>query len=130
MFVKQQDFGDNGDILLVSEDKTFLVHKLILSLSSKVFKDLIETFERTKPSTNENMRIIKNYSLLEIQVDGETPELIEGMLSFIYPDKSFTITWKNISEFLRISDKFAIKKLKQSCKDMLSKEFHSNILLT
>lgn len=132
MIVKQQVFADKGDMLLRSKDKTFLVHKLILSLSSKFFKDLIESSESSKPSTNENARIIKHNSIspsLEIYVDGETPELIEGMLSFLYPVEHFMITWDNISDFLRISDKFAIKKIKQCCKDMLSKEFQSNTLL-
>jgi hypothetical protein len=133
MIVKQQDYVEGGDILLRSKDKTFLVHKLILSLSSEFFKNLIESFETSKPSTNENVKIIKLNTIIpshEIYVNGETPELIEGMLSFIYPNKCFTITWDNISDFLRISDKFAIKKLKQNCKDMLLKDFQYNTLLT
>ncbi|PKC03655.1 hypothetical protein RhiirA5_380003 [Rhizophagus irregularis] len=132
MIVKQQDYVNEGDILLRSKDKTFRVHKLILSLSSKLFKDLIESSETSKPSTNENVKIIKHYLIspsLEIYVDGETPELIEGMLSFLYPVEHFMITWDNISDFLRISDKFEIEKNKQCCKDMLSKEFQSNTLL-
>ncbi|GBB90122.1 hypothetical protein RclHR1_00170026 [Rhizophagus clarus] len=128
MIVEQQNYAEGGDILLRSGNETFLVHKLILSLSSKIFKDLIET---SKPSTNENVRIVNNYSIDEIYVHGETPELIRGMLSFIYPDKyHITITWDNISDYLRISNKFAIKKLEQGCKEMLLEKIQINTLLT
>ncbi|RIA97022.1 BTB/POZ domain-containing protein [Glomus cerebriforme] len=110
-------YYDDGDIFLNAENTTFRLHKIILSLSSNYFKD--------------SLRSINNQSkILKIELDGETPKSIERMLSLIYPNSFIKITWDNIEDFLRISDKFEINKIKEYCNMLLLQNFQNNLLLT
>src|SRR4051794_38184122 len=107
-------YFDDGDILLKAENTSFLVHKLILSLSSEFFKDL---FNLSKPLTNEIVKLTKDKSLPIIEINGETSESIERMLSFIYPGSYVKITFDNVEDLLRISEKFFVNKITKYCHD-------------
>ncbi|CAG8563924.1 5906_t:CDS:1 [Funneliformis mosseae] len=114
----------DGDIFLKAENTIFLIHKTFLSLSSEFFKDL---FKLAKPSSNENVNIIDGTT---IEMNGETSESIERMLSFIYPNTFVEITWDNVEDLLRISNKFIISKLTKSCSVFLLHHFQENFLLS
>src|SRR6266542_362256 len=124
-------YEKDGDVFLKVENTSFLLHKSILSLSSEFFKDL---FELSKPSTNDNVKIIESAqqfsdkSFPSIEVNGETPESLERMLSFIYPNTFVEITWDNVEDFIRISDKFLISKITKSCSVFLLQQ--ENIFLS
>ncbi|RIA97023.1 BTB/POZ domain-containing protein [Glomus cerebriforme] len=120
-------YYDDGDILLKAENTSFLLHKSILSLSSEFFKDL---FKLSKPSANENVKFVENKSsdtsIPTIELHGETSESIERMLSFIYPNSYVKVTWDNVEDFLRLSDKFMINKITKHCGDFLYENIPQN----
>ncbi|CAG8690459.1 3108_t:CDS:1 [Funneliformis caledonium] len=125
-------YENGGNIFIKAENTIFLLHKSILSLSSEFFEDL---FKLSKPSTNENVNIIEgtqqsSNTFPTIEINGETSESIERMLSFIYPNTFVEITWDNVKDFLRISDKFIINKLLKSCSGFLLQHYQENILLS
>jgi hypothetical protein len=108
----EKHYYEDGDTFLKVNDRIFLVHKLILSLCSEVFKNKIA-------STNSSI----------IEIDGETPESIESMLTYIYPNTIVSITWDNVSDFLRISTKFKIEVLRRRCNLFLLQNFQYEPLL-
>ena len=59
-------------------------------------------------------------------MNGETSESTERMLSFIYPGSYVKITFDNVEDLLRISEKFIISKISKYCHDFLLYNFHSN----
>ncbi|CAG8563900.1 5905_t:CDS:1 [Funneliformis mosseae] len=125
-------YENGGDIFLKAEDTIFLLHKSILSLASEFFEDL---FKLSKPSSNENVNIIEgthqsSNTFATIEMNGETSESIERMLSFIYPNTFIEITWDNVKDFLRISDKFIISKLTKSCSVFLLQHCQEEVLLS
>ncbi|CAI2163703.1 16957_t:CDS:1 [Funneliformis geosporum] len=126
-------YEKGGDLFLKAENTIFLIHKTILSLSSEFFEDL---FKLSTLLTNKDVRIIErtekssNNSFPTIEVNNETSESIERMLSFIYPNAFVEITWENVEDYLRISDKFIISKLTKSCSVFLLHHFQENVLLS
>src|SRR3954453_12379077 len=106
-------YDEDGDIFLVVNNEEFLVHKLVLSLCSEFFKN---KFVSTKSKM--------------IKLEGETSESIERMLAFIYPNTVVSITWDNVRDFLRISNKFKINAIRRHCNIFLLQNFQYNPLLT
>ncbi|CAI2163705.1 16958_t:CDS:2 [Funneliformis geosporum] len=125
-------YEKSGDIFLKAENTIFLLHKIILSIASEFFDDL---FKFSKPSTNEIVTIIdgtqqSSNTFPMIEMNGETSESLERMLSFIYPNTFVEITWDNVKDCLRISDKFIINKLTKSCSVFLLHHFQEKVLLS
>ncbi|CAG8690449.1 3107_t:CDS:2 [Funneliformis caledonium] len=113
----------DGDIFLKAENTIFLIHKTFLSLSSEFFKDL---FKLAKPSSNENVNIIDGTT---IEMNGETSESIERMLSFIYPNTFVEITWDNVEDLkmfyyhLPLADKYSFPKVFKESSKLLLDDF-------
>jgi len=128
-------YTESGDIILQVENVHFLVHKTYLSLASEFFKNF---FARTKLTSNEIIEV--TYEIIEItneyqknfipiiKVTGENSSSIQDMLSFIYPNTIFEINWENIKNWLRLYDKFIIKKLKYSCELFFENNFTGDVL--
>src|SRR6266480_1793638 len=96
--MSEKHYYEDGDIFLKVNDRIFLVHKIVLSLCSEHFKN---EFVSTKSEM--------------ITIEGETPESIERMLTFIYPNTVASTTWDNVPDFLRIFNKFKINALRRHC---------------
>lgn len=121
----------DGDIILQVKNTHFLVHKTFLSLASEFFKGL---FACATPSSNKIIKIIedssKESSIPIFEMIGERPDSIENMLSSIYPNTILNVDWKNIDNLLRLSDKFIIGKLINSCEVFLQEHFTEKILIS
>jgi hypothetical protein len=122
-------YAEDGDIILQVEDTHFLVHKTFLSFASEFFKSL---FACATPSPNEIIKITKDSSkessIPVFEIIDEKSNLIEDMLSFIYPNTVLNVGWDNVENLLRLSDKFIIKKLVNSCVIFLQDHFTEKIL--
>ncbi|CAB4383630.1 unnamed protein product [Rhizophagus irregularis] len=121
----------DGDIILQVKNIHFLVHKTFLSLASEFFKGL---FACETPSSNKTIKVIedssKESSIPIFEMIGENPDSIENMLSFIYPNTILNVGWKNVENLLRLSDKFIIRKLINSCEVFLQEHFTEKVLIS
>ncbi|RGB28790.1 BTB/POZ domain-containing protein [Rhizophagus diaphanus] len=119
----------DGDIILQVKDTYFLVHKNLLSLASEFFKSL---FACATPSSDKIIKVIedssKESSIPILEIIDEEPDSIEDILSFIYPNTILYIDWNNVDIFLRLSDKFIIRKLLNSCEVFLLEHFTEKVL--
>ncbi|CAB5212988.1 unnamed protein product [Rhizophagus irregularis] len=119
----------DGDIILQVKNIHFLVHKTFLSLASEFFKGL---FACETPSSNKTIKVIgdssKESSIPIFEMIGENLNSIENMLSFIYPNTILNVDWKNVENLLRLSDKFIIGKLINSCGVFLQEHFTEKVL--
>lgn len=121
-------YTEDGDITLQVENTHFLVHKTFLSFASEFFKDL---FACATPSSNKTIKVIKDskeISIPIIEIIDEKSNSIEDMLSFIYPNTVLSIDWNNVENLLRLSDKFIIRKLLNSCEVFLRDNYTERIL--
>ncbi|CAB4408139.1 unnamed protein product [Rhizophagus irregularis] len=121
----------DGDIILQVNNLHFLVHKTFLSLASEFFKGL---FACETPSSNKTIKVMKDSSeessIPIFEMIGENLDSIENMLSFIYPNTILNVDWKNVENLLRLSDKFIIGKLINSCEVFLQKHFTEKVLIS
>ncbi|CAB4443250.1 unnamed protein product [Rhizophagus irregularis] len=119
----------DGDIILQVKVTNFLVHKTILSLASEFFKDL---FAYATPSSDKIIKVIedssKESSIPILEIIDEEPDSIENILSFIYPNTILYVDWNNVDNLLRLSDKFIIRKLLNSCEVFLQEHFTEKVL--
>ncbi|RGB39148.1 BTB/POZ domain-containing protein [Rhizophagus diaphanus] len=104
----------NRDILIVVENVSFKVHKIILSLASAVFKDMIDH------ACEEEIPILV--------IEHENAQDFNDLLSFIYPHIYAPNTWNNVERLLGISDKFVIESLIIACKKFLEDNYRSPML--
>ncbi|CAG8837970.1 24581_t:CDS:1 [Gigaspora margarita] len=109
-------YYSDGDIIIIVGKTTFLLHKTIIGLASKVFQDM---FSYASASTNE---------IPEIMLDDESPIIFEELMSYIYPNTHISINWNNVSEFLRIADKYIMESILMAAKAFLEREFRKNPL--
>ncbi|CAG8562185.1 3838_t:CDS:2 [Dentiscutata heterogama] len=86
-------YYDDGDLLIVVQDTTFRIHRNIIVLSSKVFRDMFSS------------------------------SIFENLLSFLYPHKFIAITWANVSDFLQLADKYEIDSVIEASKLFLETYF-------
>ncbi|GBB84854.1 hypothetical protein RclHR1_11430002 [Rhizophagus clarus] len=117
----------DGDILITVKGITFCLHKNILSLCSKVFQDM---FECAKAITSSKEDCSTEGDIPEISLDDESPEKFQEVLSYIYPGYYHPITWHNVSEFLKLSDKYMMDSVMEATKVFLQQNFRENPLLT
>ncbi|CAG8570857.1 3336_t:CDS:1 [Dentiscutata erythropus] len=111
-------YYSDGDIIIIVGKTKFLLHKTIIGLASKVFQDM---FSCASPFTNE---------IPEITLEDESPIIFEELISYIYPDTYVCINWNNVSEFLRIADKYIMESILMASKAFLEREFRKNPLPT
>ncbi|CAG8494694.1 2601_t:CDS:1, partial [Scutellospora calospora] len=109
-------YYSDGDIKIIVDKTIFLLHKTIIGLASKVFQDM---FSCASPFTSE---------IPEIRLEDESPIIFEELMSYIYPDTYITINWNNVSEFLRIADKYIMEPILMAAKAFLEREFRKNPL--
>lgn len=105
-----------SDIELVAEGKPFKCHKLLLSISSKVFAELFAPEEKSFPSYTDT-NIIENYHTLDIkEFDVET---VDKMVQFIYKGKlSKEYSYASL-RLLALANKYEISGLKLHCEAAL-----------
>jgi hypothetical protein len=111
--------ASDGDIILRAgsgsdSQHEFRVHKLILSLASHVFKDMLSFPQPTEPTLDEQ------HQLPVIDVS-ETPEDLDVILRFIYPGiENPKITQPpTLTASLLVADKYDISSIYPALKDVL-----------
>ncbi|CAG8511665.1 1488_t:CDS:1 [Cetraspora pellucida] len=109
-------YYSDGDIILIVDKTIFLLHKTIIGLASKVFQDM---FSCASTFTSE---------IPEITLEDVSPIIFEELISYIYPDTYISINWNNVSEFLRIADKYIMESILMAAKAFLEREFRKNPL--
>ncbi|CAG8632506.1 15818_t:CDS:2 [Rhizophagus irregularis] len=105
-------YYEDGDLLIIIQDTIFRLHKIILSISSKIFQDM---FAYAKPSSNENLPTIK--------LDENSIKPFEYLISFIYHDKNFKITWNCVEEISRLGDKYEVDIVLKAVETFLELHF-------
>ena len=98
---------DTSDVDIVSGDRTFHCHELILAARSPVFRAMFQadmTERRTK----------------RVEVQGLRPEVVADMLTFIYTghtdlDKDDT----EVGELMGAADQYQLETLKKECEEKL-----------
>src|ERR1051325_6424802 len=97
-------FHDDGDCELVAETSLFRVHKMILVLSSAFFNGMFST---AKPSKDELITISQSGNLTERTVPRielrDSSKDVEKLLSFLYPNTFFEISWEDVENLLRLA---------------------------
>nr|CAG8639251.1 5427_t:CDS:1 [Entrophospora candida] len=122
MLSSKHNYPD-GDIIIIVKDKSFKIHKLILSLASQIFKDLF-----IDAATSSNTQLLSQ-GIQSIELD-EPMQTFEDLLDFIYPGSSLLITWDNVAELFRIADKYLVDSFIERGKEFLEREFQSRPLLS
>ncbi|RIA90743.1 hypothetical protein C1645_769231 [Glomus cerebriforme] len=105
-------YYEDGDILISIQNTVFRLHKIILSIASKIFQDI---FVYAKPSSSDNLPDIK---LDEISVGP-----FESLISFIYHDKNFKITWDCVEDLSRLGDKYEVDIVLRAVETFLESHF-------
>ncbi|PKC60828.1 hypothetical protein RhiirA1_467482 [Rhizophagus irregularis] len=105
-------YYEDGDLLIIIQDTIFRLHKIILSISSKIFQDM---FAYAKPSSNENLPTIK--------LDENSIKPSQYLISFIYHDKNFKITWNCVEEISRLGDKYEVDIVLKAVETFLELHF-------
>ncbi|GBB85620.1 hypothetical protein RclHR1_01210028 [Rhizophagus clarus] len=112
-------YYEDGDLLIIVQDTIFRLHKIVLSISSKVFKDM---FTYAKPSSYDN--------LPTVNLDENSIKPFEDLVSFIYHDKNFKITWKCVEEISRLGDKYEVDIVLKAVETFLELHFVENPLFS
>lgn len=94
------------DVIFHVEKETFRVHKIILSMWSKVFERMFESGMKESISS-------------EVTLVGESAAEFGLVLKKLYPPCTFPITSENVEIFLRYSDKYQIDELRDQCEKFL-----------
>ncbi|CAG8459238.1 3802_t:CDS:1 [Acaulospora morrowiae] len=110
------DYPD-GDIKFLVEGRIFCVHKRILSSASDVFKDMFDH------ATSE-----KDEAVSTVPLSQESAQSFEWLLSIIYHGSSFIVDSNNVSEIIRISDKFMVERAIEKSLFFLDDNFRTDPL--
>ncbi|CAG8445488.1 307_t:CDS:1 [Acaulospora morrowiae] len=121
----QLHYYEDGDILVVVQDTIFRLHKNILSLSSKVFADMFSCVNQSSTTHSDSDKPIPSVSLTD-----SSASKFSDLVSFLYPQKFFPVTWSNVSEFLVLADKYEIESVFDASKNFLEEKFQENPSLT
>ncbi|RHZ80539.1 hypothetical protein Glove_134g57 [Diversispora epigaea] len=120
-------YYSDGDILIIVNDTRFRLHRNIMGLASKIFQDM---FNCATPSPQNDYNNNGIYDKIpEVTLEGESTALtFEDVISFIYPNTFIPIGWNNVSEFLRIADKYMMDSVLSASKTFLEREFRKKPL--
>ncbi|CAG8645802.1 12143_t:CDS:1 [Acaulospora morrowiae] len=110
----------DGDILIIVEDTMFCLHRNIMALASKFFQDM---FTCASASSDDN-----GSNLTGLTLEGESALTFENVLSHIYPNTYLPIDWKNVTEILRLADKYIMDSVVSAAKTFLEREFRKEPL--
>ncbi|RHZ46045.1 hypothetical protein Glove_637g13 [Diversispora epigaea] len=119
-------FYDDGDVELTAENITFRIHKNILALSSQAFSGM---FMSAKP-TDEDLIISSTTgkSIPRIELRDDAAPDIEKLLSFLYPNTFFEISWDDVASLLRLADKYIVETLTSACVAFLKRSYQEEPL--
>src|SRR3954452_1311446 len=109
---------EDGDILVTVQDVTFRLHKNILSIASKVFRDMF------------TCAIASKEELPTINLTDTSSTVFENLLSYLYPNKFILITWENIVEFCQLADKYEFSKVIEAADNFLKTHFQEKPLIS
>ncbi|CAG8507372.1 4272_t:CDS:2 [Diversispora eburnea] len=99
-----------------------------MGLASKVFQDMFDCATPSSQNDYNNNNGIYD-KIPELTLEGESTALtFEDVLSFIYPNTFIPIGWNNVSEFLRIADKYMMDSVLSASKTFLEREFRKKPL--
>ncbi|RIA86331.1 BTB/POZ domain-containing protein [Glomus cerebriforme] len=118
LYQSHEHFYLDGDLIISVGGTAFRVHKVIMGLSSQVFQELIS---RSTTAIN---------GITAIVLDENNSENFKILLSFIYPIGHISISWDNIYELLRLSEKYKMKSPFEASKEFLEKEFFQDPLIS
>lgn len=93
------------DGLLVAQEKSIKVHRVILAISSPYFKNRFETSENS---------VVHCHDI--------TSEDLEYMISFLYSGE-ISIPYVKVKDILSASRKYGITELADACRDFLEEHF-------
>ncbi|CAB4378345.1 hypothetical protein RhiirA5_396896 [Rhizophagus irregularis] len=117
-------YGD-GDCELVAENLLFRVHKNILVLSSAFFNGM---FSAAQPSRDELITISQTgRTVARIELRDAAND-IEKLLSFLYPNTFFEISWEDVENLLRLADKYIVETLTSACVAFLKRSYQDEPL--
>ncbi|KAG9293220.1 hypothetical protein G9A89_010591 [Geosiphon pyriformis] len=115
--ISSKHYYEDGDILLIVENVSFRVHRLILSLASPVFKDIFTL------ST-----VSKDKLIPEIELKGDSVIHFELLLDYIYPASFASLEWLTVVDFLKLGDKYLIESVKIFADQFLKLAYQNNPL--
>ncbi|CAI2163825.1 2704_t:CDS:1 [Funneliformis geosporum] len=111
-------YYDDGDILVTVQDVTFRIHKNILSIASKVFRDMF------------TCAISSKEDIPSIILTDTSSTTFENLLSYLYPHKFIPITWENIIEFCQLADKYEFVMVIEAADNFLKAHFQEKPLVS
>ncbi|CAG8533866.1 22880_t:CDS:1 [Racocetra persica] len=119
-------FYKDGDIELLVEKIIFRVHKNILTLSSQFFNGM---YQSATPSI-EDLTAISNtgVSIPRVELRGDAAPDVEKLLSFLYPNTYFEISWRDVANLLRLADKYIVETLTTACVAFLKRSYQEEPL--
>ncbi|CAG8518351.1 32943_t:CDS:1 [Gigaspora margarita] len=122
----QIHFYKDGDIELLVEKIIFRVHKNILTLSSQFFNGM---YQSATPSI-EDLTAISNtgFSIPRVELRGDAAPDVEKLLSFLYPNTYFEISWGDVANLLRLADKYIVETLTTACVAFLKRSYQEEPL--
>ena len=100
-----------SDIQIKCRDKTFDAHQLILFARSPVFRGMFQAEMKEKES---QLVVIEDFK----------PDVVEGMLKFIYSGTLIQGDLEMVPDLLQASDKYQIDILKEKCESVLISNLH------
>lgn len=119
-------FYDDGDVELTAENITFRVHKNILVLSSQFFNGM---FISAKPSDDDLVvSSTTGKTIPRIYLRDDAAPDVEKLLSFLYPNTFFEISWDDVGSLLRLADKYIVETLTSACVAFLKRSYQEEPL--
>jgi len=105
----QDPEGTHADIKIVTEQKSFMAHKAILSARSPMFRAMFSLDMKEKEAS-------------EIEVGDVTPETLAQMIEFMYTGNVNDLD-ERADELLAAADKYGLSRLRSMCESSLEKTF-------
>lgn len=112
-FMSFYQSSDFSDVKLVTPDRNYKCHKIILSFSSEFFRTLL----------NSNFKESRT-SIIELKTK-DPRNVFPSILEYMYSGR-IHISLENVIPLLEQSDKYLIKDLTSQCKDFITKNIKRN----
>ena len=116
-------YYSDGDFEMVAENIVFRVHKTILFYASAFFETM---FSNVRPT--ESDMSTDPFPVPRLYLPNEKAANLEKLLTFLYPNTYFEISWDDVSDFLYLADKYLIEKLRKACEAFLCRGFYDEPL--
>ncbi|RUS29777.1 hypothetical protein BC938DRAFT_480254 [Jimgerdemannia flammicorona] len=127
---KDNHYYDDGDVALISQSTVFKVHSVLLRLACNFFKvrlsdDWSSDSERALDSLKGDVLCKARECKHHIIMHDEDPADISLLLSVIYPNHNWQLSWKNIGTLWRLADKYIAETLLRELQVFANREFHA-----